>query len=429
MNWLKYSLFGICMALNISKSQINSAQVEMQQDTLIEEIEVFNIKGKAAYGNGVTVFDAEVTLLDTNEKLLLTTRSSKKLFNRFGGGKFKFEGVMPGEYIINVDLGTRVGIVKRIELKNKNLNVGVITNTVEFPKYEVGDYSDSTRTYLSKIPTDPIEPDSINIRHLLVRLDGSASTVVVDSVLRDSAFFTYSGELKKDSIPLDMAYMIFNDYGKILHQSRSMKNRIQEIQKRDGFIVFQKGDTLDFDNIFFEPSYDSPQVATFHYNDTSYTTEYHSFFDIYKIKTGPSYVGNSVERAFKTGYIFYGSMLAWQINKKRSFKVALDYLPNFSNTSTKGKNYYSVVTSFSFFTLGWIAYDWYKDRRSSYFTPSSESDPYPQNMFIFSPNEWVIDKIEPYYRPILESKAYAWWKDRKKRKMEKKKAKRKSVFE
>ena len=53
------------MALNISKSQINSAQVEMQQDTLIEEIEVFNIKGKAAYGNGVTVFDAEVTLLDT----------------------------------------------------------------------------------------------------------------------------------------------------------------------------------------------------------------------------------------------------------------------------------------------------------------------------------------------------------------------------
>ena len=28
----------------------------------------FSIKGKAAYGNGITVFDAEVTLLDTNEK-------------------------------------------------------------------------------------------------------------------------------------------------------------------------------------------------------------------------------------------------------------------------------------------------------------------------------------------------------------------------
>ena len=143
----------------------------------------------------------------------------------------------------------------------------------------------------------------------MVDLDGGATNVIIDSVLRDSAFFTLSGELTRDSIPLDRTYIIFNDYGKILHQSSSMKHRIKEIQKRDGFIIFQNKDTLHFDNVFFEESYDSPQVATFHYSDTSYTTQYHSFFDIYKIKTGPSYVGNSVERAFKTGYIFYLSLI------------------------------------------------------------------------------------------------------------------------
>ena len=41
--------------------------------------------------------------------------------------------------------------------------------------------------------------------------------------------------------------------------------------------------------------------------------------------------------------------------------------------------------------------------------------------------EWA--KAKPYYTPILESKIYKFWKDRKKRKAEKEKKKRKSVFD
>ena len=58
-----------------------------------------------------------------------------------------------------------------------------------------------------------------------------------------------------------------------------------------------------------------------------------------------------------------------------------------------------------------------------------ENDPFPQNMFIFSMNEWVKNKAKPYYSPILKSKIYKFWKDRKKRKAEKEKKKRKSVFD
>ena len=121
--------------------------------------------------------------------------------------------------------------------------------------------------YRRRIPTEPIEPDSINVRHIIVELDGKANTVIVDSILRDSVFYTYSGELTRDSIPIENTYMIYNDYGIFIHQSRSMKDRITEVQKRDGYIVFLSGDTLDFDNIFFERSLQSPEVATFHYDD------------------------------------------------------------------------------------------------------------------------------------------------------------------
>ena len=84
--------------------------LSVQGDTLQIIEKTYTIYGIAAYGNGLPVPDAEVTLLDTLEKTLEKTRTTTKLFRRFFGGSFKFENVLPGHYIISVDLGTRVGI-------------------------------------------------------------------------------------------------------------------------------------------------------------------------------------------------------------------------------------------------------------------------------------------------------------------------------
>ena len=415
----------------ISLNAQDTTNIAAQSDILLEEIkDKYSIIGKVAYGNGAIVGDAEVTLLDTNEKLILTTRTSRKFLNRFGGGKFRFDEILPDEYIINVDLGTRVGISKRIRLKDKDLNLGTIYNIVEFPKYEIADYIDSTRMYRRRIPTDPVEPDSINIRHIIIELDGRANTVIVDSILRDSIFYTHSGELTRDSIPVEKTYMVYNDYGILIHQSRSMKDRINEVQKRDGFIVFQSGYTLQYDNIFFERTLQSPEVATFHYDDTTGIPRYHSLFDIYKVYTGPSYVERSVEKGFKTGYILYGSIIGLEILSSKTFSpIIKPYLPSFSVNKQSGEKYFPMVTSFSFITLGWIGYDWYMDRRANYFTPSDEQTLFPKTMFVFSFNEWAYKKSEPYILPILDSKPVKWWKNRKKRQADKNRSKRKSVFD
>ncbi len=413
-----------------SESVVMNDSLKIKAPPAVNIIEErFTINGKAAYGNGVMVPDAEVMLLDTLEKTLQTTRTTTKLFGRFFGGSFKFENILPGEYIISVDLGTKVGIKKRIHLKNKNLDLGVVKNEVEFPKYEIDDYTDSTRIYYERLITDPVEPDSINVRHIVIELDGSARTVLIDSMLRDSVFYTLSGELIRDSIPLDDTYAIYNDYGYFIHQSRSFRDRINEVQKRDGYIIFHSGDTLNFDNIFFEPSFKSPDVATFHYDDTTGLPRFHSVYDIYKVHTGPSYVERSIERGFYTGIVFHGTTMGFQILRKKSFKPPLSYLPNFSNPENKTNSYYSMITSFSFFTLGWVGYDWYMDRRSNYFTPKDELSPFPKNMFVFSAREWVFNQAQPFIDPIYETKVWKWWQDRNKRKDERKRAKRKSVFD
>ena len=118
--------------------------------------------------------------------------------------------------------------------------------------------------------------------------------------------------------------------------------------------------------------------------------------DIYKVNTGPSYVERSVERGFKTGYIFYVSIIGLQILRTKSFSPILKpYLPSFNINKQSGKGYFPMITSFSIITLGWIGYDWYMDRRSNYFTPKDEQTLFPKRMFVFSFNEWAYKKGEP----------------------------------
>ena len=355
------------------------------------------INGEVAYANGNLIGDAVVMLLDTTDKMILKTRSSKKFLKKYGGGKFKFENVTKGNYFITVDLGTRIGIKKNIQIVNKDIDLGTIYNVVEFPKYEIGDYPVPNLIQIRPISTIPVTSDSINIRHVMVELSGNANTVIVDSIVIDTVYYTDAMDLTKSSSLMDNIYCIYNDYGIFIHQSRSMKDRMKELQNRDGFMVFHSGDTLQFDNIFFEPVKNNPEVGTFHKADTTAAPRYHALKDIYYVKTGKSFLENSVRKGFYLGLI-----------------------------SVLSGDYGTIITVVPIVTLGKVGYDWYKDIRSNYFIPKNENDPFPRNMFVFSLPEWLWNKSQPIIKPIMNSRVIKWWKGRKLRKVQKEAAKRKS---
>ena len=355
------------------------------------------INGEVAYANGNLIGDAVVMLLDTTDKMILKTRSSKKLLKKYGGGKFKFEDVTKGNYFITVDLGTRINIKKNIQIVDKDIDLGTIYNVVEFPKYEIGDYPVPNLIQIRPISTIPVTSDSINIRHVMVELSGNANTVIVDSIVIDTVYYTDAMDLTKSSSLMDNIYCIYNDYGIFIHQSRSMKDRMKELQNRDGFMVFHSGDTLQFDNIFFEPVKNNPEVGTFHKADTTAAPRYHALKDIYYVKTGKSFLENSVRKGFYLGLI-----------------------------SVLSGDYGTIITVVPIVTLGKVGYDWYKDIRSNYFIPKNENDPFPRNMFVFSLPEWLWNKSQPIIKPIMNSRVIKWWKGRKLRKVQKEAAKRKS---
>lgn len=355
------------------------------------------INGEVAYANGNLIGDAVVMLLDTTDKMILKTRSSKKFLKKYGGGKFKFENVTEGNYFITVDLGTRIGIKKTIQIVDKDIDLGTIYNVVEFPKYEIGDYPVPNLIQIRPISTIPVPSDSINIRHVMVELSGNANTVIVDSIVIDTVYYTDAMDLTKSSSLMDNIYCIYNDYGIFIHQSRSMKDRMKELQNRDGFMVFHSGDTLQFDNIFFEPVKNNPEVGTFHKADTTAAPRYHALKDIYYVETGKSFLENSVRKGFYLGLI-----------------------------SLLSGDYGTIITVVPIVTLGKVGYDWYRDLRLNYFIPKNENDPFPRNMFVFSLPEWLWNKSQPIIKPIMNSRVIKWWKGRQLRKVQKEAAKRKS---
>ena len=176
---------------------------------LLGQEKTYSIKAEASFANGLLVSDAEVVLMDTTEKVIQKTRTSKKLFKRFGGGKFTLLNIPSGDYIINVDLGTRVGITKKVTIKDKDIDLGTIYNVVEFPKYTINEYIDTTTVLMKRISTIPTPEDTINIRFVIVDLDGYAKTVIVDSMIVDSIYFTDVDNLESRMIQKDKTYFIY----------------------------------------------------------------------------------------------------------------------------------------------------------------------------------------------------------------------------
>ena len=152
---------------------------------------------------------------------------------------FTFSNIKPGHYKIRIITEEEVNINHRFEVKNKSINVGKLYPFKEFPKYVQTDYPSMNLFKMRRFSTEPTPGDSINIRHIIVDLNGIAKTVVVDSVVDDSTYYTDANNLNINMIQKDSTYFIYNDYGVFIFKSRSFKDRINELQQRDGFIIFQ----------------------------------------------------------------------------------------------------------------------------------------------------------------------------------------------
>ena len=104
----------------------------------------YSVSGVAVYKSGVVLEKANVILMDTTEKVIARTTTSKKLLKRYGGGQFSFKDVKPGNYKLRIITGEEVDINHRFEVVKETLDLGTLYPFNEFPIYTPADYTDTT---------------------------------------------------------------------------------------------------------------------------------------------------------------------------------------------------------------------------------------------------------------------------------------------
>ncbi len=373
----------------------------------------YSVRGYAIDSTGILLENKVAVLMDASNKILYRTRTTKKFIKRYGGGKFEFNKVQPGEYTLQIETGAQLKIIRKINLTEENIDLGTLHPRREIPTYTLPDFPDSLVILMRPITTDLIVSDTVNIRHILIQLNGEALVGRVDSLNADSLYYQNFENDSTVRILLNRLYLVYNDYGKLIYKSRSFDARMLELEKRDGIIVTHAKDTVYYDRLIFERSMNKPTLAVYMESDS--IPHFYNLLDVYMIRTGEGYIENSVRRGFWTGIWGISGYIALRMLFEKSFKPVLSIIPDPILTPT-GNQYQSITLALPLITIGWVAYDFYLDKRSNYFIPHNLNDPFPNNMYVFSITYWLVEKIKPVIDPVINSKIVKYFKDRKKKK-------------
>ncbi len=260
-----------------------------------------------------------------------------------------------------------------------------------------------------------------DVNDIIVRTDGNAIICYVTSIGHDS--LTYRQEkIKFESVlPLDEVYYVYNDFGKILYYSRSLHERLNHIEQYSGLLLTTAGDSIAYKEIYFDGRMTKPR-AYLTIDDTSQAVPV-PFLDISSVRMSAEHFKVSVRRGclsgatllvgfagLKTFGYFTDEYNGEGLFTGASVKALLagatssvnDFLPASAalGTDATGTGYRLATSIFPLFTVGWIGYDWYFDKRTIYINPISTESPFPQDMFLFSAKEWGYKKYRKIWTPV-----------------------------
>ncbi len=258
------------------------------------------------------------------------------------------------------------------------------------------------------------------VTDIIVQTSGEAIIGYVTEMDRDSLYYKAENSVSPQSLPLHSVYYAYNDFGKILYYSRSLMDRLNYIERYSGYVISATGDTVNYKQIFFDGRMTNP-VVYLTINDTSQAIKI-PLLEITSIRMSAERFDVSVKRGclsgtglllglttvktfkyFKddlSGGLFSPDAIPALINALTS--SANDFLPESEilGTAATGSNYRLATTILPLFTVGWIGYDWYFDKRTIYINPLTTAQPYPRDMFLFSFKEWSNQQYRKIWTPV-----------------------------
>ena len=210
-----------------------------------------------------------------------------------------------------------------------------------------------------------------DVNHVIVDHKGNSIIAIIDSMDIDAIYYKLKNQMDPQTIDIDKAYFIYNDFDRIYHYDWSYYENIRRIKNRTGEIVTIHNDTIAFKNIEFTGNQIFPEILVASTNDTSF---YMPMLDIYKIQTDYSIMQYAAERGFWYSFNSFilsaalDTRLKWDVDRRFSPQVWDQYndlLPaiNILDRKPTGAHYASVSYLIPLSVLGSMLWDIWKDKR------------------------------------------------------------------
>lgn len=260
-----------------------------------------------------------------------------------------------------------------------------------------------------------------DVRDVVIFTDGNAATGLVTAITRDSLAYLLPAASETTVVHLDRVYYAYDDFGKILYYSRSLLERFEQLEYYGGSLYTLDGDTIVYQQIFFDRRMSDPLVYLAQ-SDTAPPLRV-PFLEVASVCMSSEHYAVAVRRGclsgtglilalssvgtlkyFKQNYPGAGLFSASTASAlgEATWSSVTDFLPeaDFLGIATTGPYFKLAVLSFPAAIGGWMAYDWYFDRRAQYINPGFSNRPFPRDMFIFSVREWSDVRARRVWSPV-----------------------------
>ncbi|MFH1853628.1 MAG: hypothetical protein ABIA75_14930 [Candidatus Neomarinimicrobiota bacterium] len=260
-----------------------------------------------------------------------------------------------------------------------------------------------------------------DVNDIVVFTDGNALIGLVTAITADSLAWQEAPGEPITKFALRKIYYVYDDFGKILYYSRSLKDRLDYLERYSGYLRTTAGDTMQFQQIAFDRRMVDPLVyLTVNAKAPPLTLP---FLEVEQVRMSQERYDVSVRNGCLSGsalilglaglramgYFFadypgggmfsVGSLTTMGNSTWKSITDIMPRAPALGIKNT-GSSFRLTTLVIPAATAGWIAWDWYFDKRTIYINPIQTNQPFPHDMFLFSLKEWSGNKINRVWHPV-----------------------------
>lgn len=236
---------------------------------------------------------------------------------------------------------------------------------------------------------------SEEVQHVIVFFDGTSKVSLIDSVNLERIYYRDNDTGQQHSTEMKNIYYIYSDYNKVFYFSPSIYDHLDYAEERGGSLTTVREDTLEYDQISFNRNLKDPLVLLFLSNGGFKTVP---LLDVHSIRVDATAIEHSVKKGARISGASFLVVMLYQL--KQSFSNYSKFTPK-PLSKVNGEQFQSITFLIPLTIVGWMAYDIYFDKRTSYFRPLEREDRFPRDMFVFSVKRYIKNGLRNQWKAML----------------------------